>query len=205
MIELLEQAGSAAELERTIQYPGHREQLKDAVSVTDLREVLEFEKSIRFRGTPERVEKFLQPLRAADWFARAGKVLLGDHGVLTDVANELPTENWLDVLLDAQNQLSVKLMKDFPFHFCRTLSPAMEEFNFSKLVREKISGVDYPFRDPEMMRLGLARLVGQACLEKYFEPQLSVSWGVRWSGWLLEGRIPCGWDGFGDDGKLVIF
>ncbi|MFM8477651.1 MAG: hypothetical protein ACKOEO_17860 [Planctomycetaceae bacterium] len=173
------------------------------IGLSDLKMRLRFEESIRFSGWPNPLSEYVRILEQADWCAHVGEET-ANLPAATAASQLLPTENWLDVILEAQNRLTETLCFKYPYHYKRSYRRVSESIDLRALVEKKVLGAEATFRSKELLTQSLCLIVHQACLEVYYADLVPVSFGVEWASWLIRGRLPCGWQGSGKDGTLII-
>lgn len=187
------------------QKPGEFNVRERLISCSDLNNILAFEKTLQFRGITSNVSEYVEELSVADWTSNIGQPTVSSNELTINSCGKLAMENWLDVVWEARNQLSEKLITSYPYHYFRSFSSLVEALDFKDLVNTKTKGLHVlSVGETKRLQKGLELLVHLACLEKFYEELLPTSFGVQWASWLIAGRIPCGWEGTGDQAKLVI-
>jgi len=207
-VSLLSEQGIVAEISQLERLPQPMDgppprPAKKTIAVGNLQATLEFEESIQFRGWPDTLRAYIDRLQKADWTLHLGEPI-DDDSVVTGKRSDLPTSNWLDVILESQNRLTETLCYDHPYHYKRNFQPLVESLEFQPLVADKLRGVGREFRDSELLARSLALVIHQACLEVYYCNLVPEAFGANWASWLLRGRLPCGWRGKGDGGRLIV-
>jgi len=156
-----------------------------------------------------RTQETIERLETADWFCAVGRNDTENATILSswkEAIESCASEEWQDLLLEAKNQYTEKLVRI-----------SKERFNQWNIIGRELKAVTIPLvsrkLQPVMDREKLPKifedtvnwdilnLAMEAEYADVYPPGFFTSQGY----WYIKGHFPCGWQGSFPEGKLIIY